>query len=82
MTLQRVDICGVCGGNGTLCAGCDGIPWSNTTVDRCGICGGGDLCVGCDGEYLLLQHFITALLTTHRCPQLWSYSVYLWYLWR
>jgi hypothetical protein len=30
----------VCGGNNTQCAGCDGIPWSDTKPDFCGVCGG------------------------------------------
>lgn len=29
-----IDICGVCGGNGTTCIGCDGIPNSGKTYDR------------------------------------------------
>ena len=34
------DVCGVCGGNGTSCAGCDGVPNSGLTLDKCGVCGG------------------------------------------
>jgi len=48
-----VDLCGVCGGNGTLCLGCDGLPYPDSTplkFDQCGVCGGNnDSCIGCDG---------------------------------
>jgi len=30
--------------------GCDGLPDSNATADRCGKCNGDDDCLGCDGE--------------------------------
>ena len=43
------DVCGVCGGNGRSCVGCDGVPNSGRAFDRCGVCGGADACVGCDG---------------------------------
>ena len=43
------DLCGVCGGGNTLCAGCDGVPLSGAVVDLCGVCGGKDACVGCNG---------------------------------
>lgn len=32
------DSCGVCGGNGSTCAGCDGIPYSGFVLDNCGKC--------------------------------------------
>jgi len=38
-TPKKLDICGVCGGNGTSCIGCDGIPFGKQ-YDKCGICGG------------------------------------------
>lgn len=34
-----VDVCGECGGDGTKCLGCDGIPFGKT-YDICGVCGG------------------------------------------
>jgi len=34
------DACGVCGGDGSTCAGCDGVPNSNKTFDACNVCGG------------------------------------------
>lgn len=44
------DQCGVCNGNNSSCAGCDGIPNSGTTYDACGVCGGNNTtCSGCDG---------------------------------
>jgi hypothetical protein len=45
----QVDICGVCGGDGTSCLGCDGVPNSGAALDKCGVCGGNNSCVGCDG---------------------------------
>jgi len=38
-TPLKIDICGVCGGNGTTCIGCDGIPFGEQ-YDACGVCGG------------------------------------------
>jgi len=47
----QLDVCGVCGGNGSTCAGCDGIPNSGKVYDICGICGGtNSLCKGCNGK--------------------------------
>lgn len=44
------DACGVCNGDGSTCAGCDGVPNSGSAVDACGICDGdGSSCAGCDG---------------------------------
>ncbi len=34
----RPDACGVCGGNGSSCAGCDGVPNSGAELDACGAC--------------------------------------------
>eukprot|EP00960_Hanusia_phi_P064858 765942-Hanusia_phi.AAC.1 len=47
--LQRPDDCGVCGGDGTSCRGCDGMINSGVVFDRCGVCGGQNACLGCDG---------------------------------
>jgi len=33
------DVCGVCGGNGTSCLGCNGVPFGPKN-DSCGVCGG------------------------------------------
>jgi hypothetical protein len=45
------DACGVCGGNGSTCPGCDGITGSRAVLDTCRVCGGkNDSCVGCDGS--------------------------------
>ena len=42
-----VDACGVCGWNGSSCAGCDWVPNSGKVVDACGVCGwNGSTCVG------------------------------------
>lgn len=44
------DECGVCGGDNSSCAGCDGVPNSGLVFDACGQCGGdGSSCAGCDG---------------------------------
>jgi hypothetical protein len=32
------DACGICGGDGTECAGCDGVPRSGKVLDACGNC--------------------------------------------
>ena len=46
----RVDVCGVCGGDSSTCAGCDGVPGSAARLDACGVCGGDNRsCFGCDG---------------------------------
>lgn len=45
-----MDACGVCGGDDSTCAGCDGVTNSGVKRDACGVCGGtGSTCVGCDG---------------------------------
>jgi hypothetical protein len=54
---QKNDVCGVCGGDGVSCKGCDGVPNSGLKYDGCtstenlkGICGGDNSsCAGCDG---------------------------------
>ena len=40
------DVCGVCGGDGTRCLGCDGAPSSGHRRDVCGVCrGDGSSCL-------------------------------------
>ena len=54
---QKNDVCGMCGGDGVSCKGCDGVPNSGLKYDGCtstenleGICGGDNsACAGCDG---------------------------------
>lgn len=44
-----VDICGVCGGNGTSCLDCAGVPFGSAADDRCGVCNGdGMSCLDCN----------------------------------
>lgn len=44
--LAFVDACGVCLGDNSTCAGCDGVPNSGAATDECGTCGGdGSGCV-------------------------------------
>ena len=46
---MRNDSCGVCGGDSSTCAGCDGVPNSGLGYDACLVCGGnGESCAGCD----------------------------------
>lgn len=47
--IQILDACLVCNGNGSTCAGCDGIPNSGTVPDLCGVCGGSNACLDCFG---------------------------------
>ena len=35
--MKRVDLCGVCGGS-NLCLDCQGTPWGEYRMDRCGAC--------------------------------------------
>jgi len=40
----------VCGGDGSTCAGCDGVPNSGLVLDECGVCDGDNTtCADCDG---------------------------------
>ena len=44
------DACGVCDGDGSSCAGCNGVANSGLVNDACGVCGeDGSSCAGCDG---------------------------------
>jgi len=52
---DAVDGCGVCGGDGSSCAGCDGVANSNKVMDLCGVCGGNGIASGtcnCAGDVL------------------------------
>ena len=54
MACGPIDLCGIAsgmlGGDGSTCAGCDGVANSGLALDVCGICGGdGVSCLGCDG---------------------------------
>ena len=52
-----VDACGVCVGDNTTCAGCDGVPNSGLVLDICGVCGGdGSTCSAANGT-LDTHHF-------------------------
>ncbi len=44
-----VDICGVCGGDGTSCRDCAGAPFGMQSIDLCGVCGGTNACLDCTG---------------------------------
>ena len=41
------DQCGVCGGDNSVCKGCDNIPNSMKQFDLCGVCGGSNACLDC-----------------------------------
>lgn len=44
-----VDECGVCGGDGTTCLDCSGVPNGPSELDRCGVCeGDGQSCLECE----------------------------------
>ena len=45
-----LDECGVCGGDGSSCRGCDGITNSPLTRDECGVCNGGNRDKDCNGD--------------------------------
>ncbi|KAJ3232820.1 hypothetical protein HDU81_002729 [Chytriomyces hyalinus] len=39
-TAKKLDICGVCGGDGKSCLDCQGVPFGQSRYDFCGICNG------------------------------------------
>ena len=48
-----IDVCGVCGGDGTECADCKGVPNGPATLDRCDECeGDGQSCISCESRDL------------------------------
>ena len=49
--MPQFDICEECGGDGTSCLDCDGVPNGGKVRDACGNCGGdGSECCGLHGE--------------------------------
>jgi len=47
---QILDLCGVCGGDGSSCWDCSGTPNGGQVLDLCGVCGGdGSSCLDCAG---------------------------------
>lgn len=45
----KVDICGVCNGDGKSCLDCAGVPFGSKKLDKCGVCDGTDACLDCAG---------------------------------
>ncbi|RMG40416.1 MAG: hypothetical protein D6719_10970 [Candidatus Dadabacteria bacterium] len=46
---ETKDQCNVCGGDGTSCLDCAGVPNGTAVVDRCGVCNGdGTSCLTCE----------------------------------
>ncbi|MCC6954891.1 MAG: hypothetical protein IT290_12310 [Deltaproteobacteria bacterium] len=44
-----LDICNLCGGNGTSCLDCNGLPFGTSVLDQCNVCNGAnDTCLGCN----------------------------------
>lgn len=43
----QLDVCGVCNGNGSSCADCNGVPNGGTQLDLCNVCGGNNSCLDC-----------------------------------
>tara|TARA_R100001082_G_scaffold37711_1_gene19866 strand:- start:4916 stop:6502 length:1587 start_codon:yes stop_codon:yes gene_type:complete len=41
----EVDECGVCGGDGSSCKDCAGVPNGSAVVDDCGVCNGNNACL-------------------------------------
>jgi len=47
---RTFDDCGVCGGDGSTCADCAGVPNGNAQYDVCDVCAGnGQSCLDCNG---------------------------------
>ena len=44
------DICGVCGGDGRSCSGCNVVPYSGLLPDSCGLCFGRNTSRDCHGD--------------------------------
>ncbi|XP_067654530.1 uncharacterized protein [Haliotis asinina] len=42
---EGMDVCGECGGNGSSCSDCDGVPNGPSKLDSCGVCNGKNDCI-------------------------------------
>jgi len=60
---QFIDDCGVCGGNNSICTGCDGVPNSGLVVDDCGVCDGNNECINLYDEDGVLDNLDACLDT-------------------
>jgi len=60
---STLDVCYVCGGDNSACAGCDGIPYSSLVYDYCGVCGGDSTtcCYSMDSTLYVGLHAYTAV---------------------
>lgn len=47
--VNQNDTCGVCNGDGSSCADCNGVPNGGAVLDECGVCGGSNSCLDCAG---------------------------------
>ena len=48
-TDDQKDQCGVCGGDGTSCLDCAGVPFGDAKLDKCDKCNGNNECLDCFG---------------------------------
>ena len=48
-TDEQKDICDVCGGDGTSCLDCAGVPFGDAKLDKCDKCNGNNECLDCFG---------------------------------
>lgn len=47
--VNQPDTCGVCNGDGSSCADCNGVPNGGAKLDLCNVCGGNNSCLDCNG---------------------------------
>jgi hypothetical protein len=52
-TVDPIDTCGICGGDGSSCVGCDGVTHSGKTMNSCGQCGASEAVCFCDSPYIV-----------------------------